>query len=261
NISYNTEPVDKMYKLLIPSLIKNSDTYGTQEFWQAFALDNKLVQFYQIKELPIYMNGQYITKESVRNMVVQIGTYEDGKIGYLITNQDDNIIYSDCNSIPSTFTNLSDKVAFQFFFSSMLGSDELSEIELSKFLTLENMKKQVQEFPSLYDRISIIDGKLLFHSSYEVTIIVQENNIITNPNRIRLVRMDNSFTLETSNQNINIPINNNINIELDTVNLDEVLINTGVLSEENPKCTLTIEELTNLVNKHLEIITNQNKTR
>lgn len=249
SIAYSTKAVKNMHQLLLPAIIEYPDNYGTEEFWQEFVLSHDLLAEYNFKKVPVYINDNYLTQEYLDNVNVQFGVYDNGKIGYLITNKNGEIIYSDCKSNPTTFRYLSTKVSFPFFFNEHLNG--LSKVELSLFLTEENIKKEVKNYPSLYLNASIINDELVFHSPFNVNLNCLDISYYGLPSLVSLTKAGKSISLTINDKTTYFSIEAENEFEFPDTNLEQVLIEMGLLNENNLECSLDIYDIREILHNYI----------
>ncbi len=247
DLLYNTLAVNNMSRLLIPKIIKNSDTYGTPEFWQNFALQNSFLHGYQINSLPIYLNGEYLKNEFLGNLIVQIGCDEFGKVGYILSYQDGTNFYQSSYNL----TYLSDKISFMFFTANVIDMENLTEINLGTLLSEANIKKFVASKPTLFEKTSFINDELVFHPAFN--IIINSENIVYNgiPSGVSLTEAGKSVALTVDGKSKYFPIKTDTEFTLGNITLETVLIELGILNETTTECTLTVADISELLNSYI----------
>lgn len=243
---YNIISVNNMANMLVPEIIKNAD-YGTPEFWQSFALKNNLLSESQIKSVPIYLNGKYLQDEFLGNLVVQIGCDENGKVGYILSFENGTVLYSSSNSL----SYLSDQISFTFFFEEELS--DIKSLDLGNYLTEEKAKKAVRFNPSLYEKISLINGELVFHPAFNVIIDITDMPYNGLPSGIILEKSGKSIVVIINGKSTYIPMKIDEEFTFNSTTLDNILIEMGILNEHTTECILTISDLNEILNSYVSL--------
>lgn len=221
--------------------LKYSDLFETKEFWdKLISEDDKFNQLYT-KSIPIYINGEFLSKEIVNDLFLQIGLTKENKIGFVITNGDDELVYASAQSIfnISNFINLSNYMTEYAIDENKL---ELSYILNSAYL-IEFQKDNDQAFKNL----EINDHELTITPLYMLTI--SDIDMRSYLSYYKITNRENELILR--------PTGIVLDIDYDgkDISLYTILKYYGLLNEEEVEYSFTIEEIKTLIASYINELT------
>lgn len=221
--------------------LKYSDLFETKEFWdKLISEDDKFNQLYT-KSIPIYINGEFLSKENVNDLFLQIGLTKENKIGFVITNGDNEIVYSSAQSIfnISNFINLSNYMTEYAIDENKL---ELSYILNSAYL-LDFQKDNDQAFKNL----EINDHELIITPLYMLTI--SDIDMRSYLSYYKITNRENELILWPTEIVLDIDYNDK------DISLYTILKYYGLLNEEEVEYSFTIEEIKTLISSYINELT------
>lgn len=207
------------------------------------------ISIFDYRKVNITLNNKIITNDYLDNLIVNIGTNEDGTYTFKLTNREGNILYNNGNPTIKVPIRLNDYLASIEFndtieLTNYFNKEYLKQFTLNNEVDIPN--KEYISFDEVNDKVVI---------NQRPTIIL-DNNIDNeiDINTVLIKPFTNELTKETINylcieSNI-YPLN--IDYELnEPIFLSNILNYYGISNIQYPY-KLTTEELTNLFNEYLK---------
>lgn len=217
--------------------LKDKNLFGTQAFWNKMIADYDKTINLDTKTVPIYINGEFLCNEQINNLKIQIGLTQDREIGFMITNNENDLIYTSSQTLlnVSNYVNLA---SYMQEFSMNNNKLELSYI-LNKAYLLE-IEKNNQAFKNIE-----IDNK-------EITITPLYILSISDTNTRSYL---NYFTItKEEDGTILWPVGITLDIDYDgeDISLYTILSHYNLLTEEKQEYSFTEEEIKNLITNYID---------
>ncbi|MDE6284375.1 MAG: hypothetical protein K2M17_01340 [Bacilli bacterium] len=123
-----------------------------------------MISPHKYSAIPICIDGKVLTTAMTGNLNIQVGFTENNKIGFIISDRDEKVIYKTNENL----TNLSNKVPLNDYLWSH--SYYIEELELRDILNEAYIKKYQSEYLGFYN-FGVVENKIVMEPSTIITII------------------------------------------------------------------------------------------
>ncbi len=149
------------------SSIAYNDIIGTPEYWEKMALDTHFLKTADFKAIPICFDGQQLSTEYLGNLKIAVGLTANEKIGYVIKNQDNNVIYKTDDSLLNS-ENVSNYIGLEDYLRKYNPKD-FDSLELTNVLNDYYLLDLLKDY-DMFCNLMIEDGNIIITPKYQINI-------------------------------------------------------------------------------------------
>ncbi len=218
------------------AILANPDAEMDSDYWKEFAVENDIIDASYLYKTKVMFNGNILTEDYLENLKIQIGVTNEQQIGFIISNQYQEVLYKDANDLK----NLSALVPLSDYYPVTLLNVE--NLELSTIIHLDYLEQKQELFSNLF----IEDGVFQLEPLYYMYLESGEGVQLVNLNQCSLSNNEEFKVFQTR---LEMPIG--ISLEK-PIYLKDVLKFYGLLEESKTFYYFSKEEILNLVTNYLE---------
>ena len=217
--------------------LEDKDLLGTSTFWNRlidrYAKENNLY----LNEIAIYINNRFICNEQLDDLKIQVGLNENKEIGFIITNKENAVIYTNSD----TLLNVSNYVSLTSYIREF--SLNNNKLELSYILN-EAYLLEIEKNNQIFKNIEINNNEITITPLYILSI--PNTNIRTYLSYFKITKEETGTILW--------PVGTTLDIDYDgdDIGLYTILSHYNLLNEEEQEYSFTEEELKSLITNYLK---------
>ena len=217
--------------------LKYHSLFGKQAFWNK--LISEYTQFNNLynTKIPIYINGKFLSNESLINLSLQIGLTKDNKIGFIITNGENELIYVSDQSI----FNVSNFISLSTYMSEYANNNE--KLELSYILN-EAYLMEYQKNNQGFKNIQIINNEMIITPLY--VLFIPDVNTRTYLSYFKITKEETGTILWPAG------IALDIDYDGEEISLYTIFNHYNLLNNEEKNYSFTKEEIETLIANYID---------
>jgi len=223
--------------------LQNPNEEISQDFWKKFVTENGYISPTEIYKTEVLLNGNSLTSDYLADLRVQIGLNSEDKIGYVVHDTDEKVIYQSSLHL----RNLSQEVLLSSYVSSFFKDNSFNTLELLSVFNEEYLRKRVQEDSSLFENLFIEEEELRLEPYY--FLYLKEENGGTYGIYLNQCVVYQSEDFSFQSHAIAMPLSYSVETSL---YLKDILEYYHLLNENQNEYTFTRYEIEELVNTYLE---------
>ncbi len=223
---------------LIHFILKNQNMQLDSDFWKSFAIKNNYISAVYLYETTILLNGNIVAKSYISDLKMQIGLTSENRIGFKITNQQEEIVYQSEENLK----NLSNAVSLEYYYP--INEKNVEQLELINILNEEYLKEK----PGLFQNLFIEEDELLLEPYYFLYLEMEKGGIYG-------IFLNQCFLVSTEENTFVSRTELGVNIELppeEKIYLKDILNYHGLLQENQEEYHFTEQKIKELVQSYLE---------